>query len=55
MSEDIVKMIDDLSQRDFIVFAGAGVPEITRVLRRTRDPLLPKLISGELDIETEKF
>ncbi len=26
-----------------------------RLLRRTRDLLLPKLISGELDIETERF
>lgn len=29
--EDVANLIEDLSQRDFIVFAGAGVPEITRV------------------------
>lgn len=31
MREDVANLIEDLSQREFIVFAGAGVPEITRV------------------------
>lgn len=31
MKEDDANFIEDLSQRDFIVFAGAGVPEITKI------------------------
>lgn len=31
MNEDVANFIKDISQRDFIVFAGAGVPEITRI------------------------
>lgn len=31
MNEDVTSFVEDLSQKDFIVFAGAGVPEITKI------------------------
>jgi hypothetical protein len=31
MKEDVANFIEDLSKRDFIVFAGAGVPEMTKI------------------------
>jgi NAD-dependent SIR2 family protein deacetylase len=31
MKEDVANFVEDLSQRDFVVFAGAGVPEITKI------------------------